>query len=726
MTDWKDRLRYIPLKGKVPVTKGWCYDDASLVRNPSMNEGIPTGRGAGIFVLDVDPKHGGDVCLRELEQKHGPLPETYMVETPSSGTHRYFKYSAPEGCTIPNSAGKIAPGIDIRGDGGQVVAPGSKIDGKAYVELTPDTEPAEAPAWLQRVILGLSSAGRKSEKRQPSDANGKIPNGQRNDALTRQAGKLRNMNLSEAGLVQALLDYARQNFEELDSNTEPDIREMAARAIADWDAPPAPVELSRSRPWHEFTSLELSDRFATAASSKILYAVDDQAWFDYVDGVWVENKAGASRQVSQHLRGELPAEPTDGDEKLHRAWKRLKEKLWGKRITGEVEYFARTQPQLGTLREHFDRNEWVIGLPDGNALDLRTGEVRGATPEDRLAQRLNVIPADRADESTCPNWLRYLATTQPNENIRSFLKRFFGYALTASDIEQVFLFFLGIAGSGKGTMLYPITKIMGPYFVAIGLPLLAIKTDEDRRNNYLADLVGKRLATVGDMPFTQILDANILKTITGGDAKLTARRLGHQPFAFTPYFKIVILSNTAPNLSGVDGGIKRRVLVVPFQQDFTTQPDTQLREKLTGELPGILRWMVEGCLEWRQTGLCPPAEIRARTDEYIADADTFEAFLQDVSVVDPNGFAPTAMMFAKWAEAAKKSNYPIGTERAFAEMVRAKRPKCELDRVRYMGSKNPMRGFKGLRLLESEFSVGRYQHERRTSSVSSAKPEDKA
>ena len=593
---WKDKLRYIPLRGKVPVTKGWCYDDASLVRNPSMNEGIPTGRGAGIFVLDVDPKHGGDVSLRELEQKRGPLPKTYHVGTPGGGTHHYFKYFAQDEDTIPNSAGKIAPGIDIRGDGGQVVAPGSKLDGKAYTELTPDTEPVEAPAWLQVLVLGLrkntkSGAGKK--ERPEALAEG-ITDGSRNNTLFKLCSGMRARGFSNDAILAAALA-------ENQASCKPPLDESEVRTLAGSASEYEQGTPNAHRPWHEYTSLELSDRFATSAVNKILYAVDEQAWFDYVNGIWVENKAGASRQVSQHLRSELPPEPTDGDEKLHRAWKRLKDKLWGKRITTEVEFFARTQPTLGTFREHFDRNEWVIGLPDGNALDLRTGEVRGATPEDRLAQRLNVIPADRADESTCPNWLRYLATTQPNDNIRSFLKRFFGYALTASDIEQVFLFFLGIAGSGKGTMLYPVTKIMGPYFVAIGLPLLSIKTDEDRRNNYLADLAGKRLATVGDMPFTQILDANILKTITGGDAKLTARRLGHQPFAFTPYFKIVILSNTAPNLSGVDGGIKRRVLVVPFQQDFTTQPDTQLREKLTRELPGILRWMVEGCLEWRQT-----------------------------------------------------------------------------------------------------------------------------
>ena len=601
MTIWKDKLRYIPLKGKVPVTKGWCYDDASLVRNPSMNEGIPTGRGAGIFVLDVDPKHGGDVSLRELEQKHGPLPKTYQVRTPGTGTHYYFKDFAQGEDRLPNSAGKIAPGIDIRGDGGQVVAPGSKIDGKAYIELTPDTEPVEAPAWFQRVILGLPSAGRKSEKRQPTDTNGKIPNGQRDDALTRQAGRLRNMHLSEEGLVQALLDYARQNFEELDGNTEARIREKASRAIAGWDAPPPTAEWL---PKHKYTPVELAGRAAVGLKNKVLYVVDDGSWCRLEHGLWVENLADCAGDITRYLSSEIPAEPPKEEKKLHNAWTDLKGKLQSKHVVTDVRFFLEgNEPSIHTRQERFDANPDIIGLPDGKVLNLTDGTVRLATPEDLLTRALTIAPSERCDESTCPNWLRYLETTQPNENIRSFLKRFFGYGLTASDREQVFLFFIGIAGSGKNTMLYPISTIMGPYYVAIGLPLLTVKTDEDRRNNYLADLAGKRLAMIGEMPFTQILDANILKSITGGEAKLKARRLGHQPFEFTPYFKIVILSNTAPNLSGVDGGIKRRVLVVPFERDFTDAPDVHLREKLQGELPGVLRWMVEGCLEWRQTGL---------------------------------------------------------------------------------------------------------------------------
>jgi putative DNA primase/helicase len=712
MMSWKDKLRYFPLKrnAKTPACETWSYDDASLVRNPSMNEGIPCGRSAGVFVLDVDPRHGGDVSLREMEQKHGPLPETYQVGTPGTGTHNYFKYFAQGEDTIPNSAGKIAPGIDIRGDGGYVVAPGSTIDGKAYREVNPDIQPADAPAWLQIAVLGLRKTKTTKSEHAPCNNNGqKIPNGQRNDALVRQAGKLRNMNLSEDGLAKALLDYAQQNFEEMDSNTEPDIREMAARAIADWDAPPPSAQWL---PKHRYTPVEIAQRSAVGLKNKVLYVVDDGSWRRLESGLWVENLADCAGDITSYLSSEIPAEPpkeTKEEKKLHGAWTDLKGRLQSKHVVTDVRFFLEgNEPSIHTRQERFDADPDIIGLPEGKVLNLTDGTVRLATPEDLLTRALTIAPSERCDESTCPHWLRYLETTQPNENIRSFLKRFFGYALTASDREQVFLFFIGIAGSGKNTMLYPISTIMGRYYVAIGLPLLSIKTDEDRRNNYLADLAGKRLAMVGEMPFSAVLDANILKSITGGEAKLTARRLGHQPFEFAPYFKIVILSNTAPNLSGVDGGIKRRVLVVPFERDFTDAPDVHLREKLQSELPGILRWMVEGCLEWRQTGLCPPAEIRARTDEYLAEADVFEKFLQDVCVEDVNGFAPTSMMFARWKALSKDNNYLAGTETGFAEMVKAKRPKTEQARVRH-GSKNPVRGFRGLRLLESEIYCGEIQ-----------------
>jgi len=118
--------------------------------------GIATGPHSGIFVLDIDDKEGnrGYDTLADLEAEHGPLPETLTVITGSGGNHLYFAY--PEHQTIRNDAGRrLGSGLDIRGEGGQVVAPGSTHPNGTAYEFDADTEhltPAPAPQWLLTLL----------------------------------------------------------------------------------------------------------------------------------------------------------------------------------------------------------------------------------------------------------------------------------------------------------------------------------------------------------------------------------------------------------------------------------------------------------------------------------------------------------------------------------------------------------------------------------------------
>ena len=90
-------------------------------RVPDRNIGIATGALSGVWVLDIDGDDGA-ASLRALEAQHGKLPETWSSST-GRGRHIWFRYTGP----IPSSAGRIAPGLDVRGDGGYVVAPPSSI-----------------------------------------------------------------------------------------------------------------------------------------------------------------------------------------------------------------------------------------------------------------------------------------------------------------------------------------------------------------------------------------------------------------------------------------------------------------------------------------------------------------------------------------------------------------------------------------------------------------------
>ena len=119
-------------------------------RWPDANIGIVTGEISNLIVLDVDPKHGGDDSLAELEHRHEPLPDTVEAQTGGGGRHLYF---AHPGGFVPNRAG-LAQGIDLRGDGGYVVAPPSLHPSGQHYAWAPGRSPeAMTPAALPRWLL---------------------------------------------------------------------------------------------------------------------------------------------------------------------------------------------------------------------------------------------------------------------------------------------------------------------------------------------------------------------------------------------------------------------------------------------------------------------------------------------------------------------------------------------------------------------------------------------
>src|SRR5262249_18429303 len=115
---------------------------------PIANIAVATGRVSGVFVLDVDVKGGrnGETDLRALEAKHGKLPVTIETITPTKARHLWFRMPT---FPVPNSVGLLAPGLDVRGDGGYVLVPPSQISGGRY-EWSVDSagEFADAPDWL--------------------------------------------------------------------------------------------------------------------------------------------------------------------------------------------------------------------------------------------------------------------------------------------------------------------------------------------------------------------------------------------------------------------------------------------------------------------------------------------------------------------------------------------------------------------------------------------------
>ena len=199
-------------RGKTPATSRGVLDataDAARIKTwwraiPNCNIGVATGAASGFFVLDIDGEDG-EASLRNLEGEHGKLPATVEVIT-GKGRHCYFRID--EHGTIKNSASQIAPGVDVRGDGGYVLAPPSiHPSGRAYVwSVDSADEFADAPDWLHELIHGGTSNVSRDAKGKPLEhwhrvLTHTVRNGERNTTLTSVCGKLLHAGLSDLTLL---------------------------------------------------------------------------------------------------------------------------------------------------------------------------------------------------------------------------------------------------------------------------------------------------------------------------------------------------------------------------------------------------------------------------------------------------------------------------------------------------------------------------------------------
>lgn len=177
-----------PHPGKHPRLLNWTAQastDRSVIEEwwttwPQSNIAILTGPESGIVVLDIDPRHGGLESLRLLEQQHGPLSDTAVVETGGGGLHYYFAY--PPGGEVHSLT--VAPGVELKAIGGKVTVPPSlHASGQCYTWVS-DKDPPPLPPWLL-------PEKKKARSHKPKPGLSGVPEGQRDIELFRYACALR-------------------------------------------------------------------------------------------------------------------------------------------------------------------------------------------------------------------------------------------------------------------------------------------------------------------------------------------------------------------------------------------------------------------------------------------------------------------------------------------------------------------------------------------------------
>jgi putative DNA primase/helicase len=166
----------------------------------------------------------------------------------------------------------------------------------------------------------------------------------------------------------------------------------------------------------------------------------------------------------------------------------------------------------------------------------------------------------------------------------------------------------------------------------------------------VAQLKGKRLVAINEMQENAKLNEERVKYLTGNDT-VDARALYKDPFSFAPSHKVIITTNHKPVIRGTDGGIWRRIHLVPFTVQI---PEDKIikdfRERhLIPELSGILNWALRGLADYhRLGGLKAPQAVAAATDQYRDDMDILAQWLDDRCEVDGRTLTPVSELYTSY------------------------------------------------------------------------------
>lgn len=393
-----------------------------------------------------------------------------------------------------------------------------------------------------------------------------------------------------------------------------------------------------------------------------------------------------ARKVTEHMFNWAATLP-DGD--VRQTLRRHALATQNERRLHAMINLAKSDPAIRVEPKRFDADPWLLGC-EGVTVDLRARKSYLPRREDFITKSTGVSPDPKA---VCPNWLATLDwAMQGDAETIEHLQRAAGYMLTGSVSEEKLFALFGGGSNGKTTFAMTLFEALGDY-AAKGRRDLLLQSQGEKgaASPDVAALHGRRLVVVSETDDGCALAEAQVKEITSNEP-ITARKLHRDPFTFYPSHKVLLMTNHRPFVKGSDEGIWRRLNIIGFNAkilDDKKEPHFR-DEKLRPELPAILAWMVRGCFKWQEDGLKPSAAVTHATKAYRSEMDFIQQWLDERTVVDPQGSIPRNVAYSEYEIWSKQEHAPTLGNRRFVEELHG--------RGFHTTKSNGVRLFKGLRL----------------------------
>lgn len=439
--------------------------------------------------------------------------------------------------------------------------------------------------------------------------------------------------------------------------------EFAVRLV-DFSAEAAEMDAERIAAL--MTDVGNAARLVQRHGHRIRYCYGPEQWLIWDGRRWKPDDRGLivrlCKKTALAILDEAKRAPAD-DQKWLVEWAMLSQKR--DRISAMA---ALAQPEVAVGPDDLDADPWAFNCLNGT-IDLRTGELRAHRQDDLITK---IAPVEYDPAAACPRFDRFLHEVfGGDEELMQFVQRWHGHCLSADIREQYLPIYHGEGNNGKSVLLDTISAVMGDYAGEAPPDLITVRKHPEHPTE-IADLLGKRLVVASETERDAELRLQLIKRLTG-NARLKARRMRQDYFEFARSHKMILVTNNRPAIKEDTEAAWRRLRLVPFDVIIPKeQRDPDLMRKLRSEWPGMLAWMVRGCVDWLREGLTEPDAVVVATEAYRGAANSLEAFLTECCTLGEGLVCRSSDLLAAYGEwCARQRRIPL-QGRALAAALKSK------------------------------------------------------
>ena len=720
-------LAVFPLvcRDKVPAVVGGCKvattERTTIERwwdkNPQYNIGIATGnKSSGLVVidLDVDKNKGidGYDVLRDWQNKHGKLPETWQSIT---GRCRY-NYIYKDAIVHSNRVG-LYEGVDIRGEGGYIVAPPSVHPNGNIYEWEQGPEEYEI-AQVDNIVNDFLK-GEKQRRDSEHKTNFKvpelIPEGKRVDTIVRLIASLRTKGLDDDAIKAAVRVENEKRCnpplkeKELEKAVFPALKRdwqvnshyyNNFNAMNENDNKYVNEVLKKLNELNAVERFPMNDRgsadlFATVFMDVSRYNPTKKDWMYYDGTRWVADQEGmrakrnaktlADALVRYSVTVSLPDDKRQSYIKYAAGMMNYRSRNVMVTDAKDLNFFDNTE---------LDKDDFLLNCKNC-VLDLSGDQPKELEHKaDLLLSK--ICNANYNPAATCTLWEKTVNEIMQGDSSKiEYLQKMSGRFLTGDTSEEEFYIFFGATTrNGKSTITELLLYLLGDYATTISPESLAIKVNKDSRTASpdIAKLAGTRFVVASEPPRRMLFDSSLVKTLTGRDT-VSARFLHENEFQFKPKFKLILNSNYLPVISDKTVFSSNRVKVVPFERHFTEKEQNKhLKEQLQQEIDGILNWCIQGLSLYRKEGLEPPTAVQIATHEYSEDSDKIGKFISECLEKSDQNLAAKDV-YEKYSQWCNDCGLGVDGRTSFYEELKTKNLLSKTGTVTGKTVKNVIKGY---------------------------------